>query len=303
MLAQDVCHTNELPSSLQHLFQNLFQRNIQTPAELLIALVYYLFLESGFAPATLPIELKSKIPSHWGYSFIAQIPDFSWNIVADQISEQFGQWNDLAVNSNTVTKSDQIYEFKLNLLKHSSDEMQLVIRKIFTGNALLCTFCTDKNREQASSIILPVAESINITAISGADFDIIRQNPQHYFTNIRELSGKIKQDLIAPLHNSVMYDSAYPHAALNGLPKEILWILFNYIRSDLKTLQNISMTCVYLRNMAITFLNEMKIGLKQRRPTPIVHDTSEPINRRRFPMFNVHPWHFLRFNYLPQYPI
>lgn len=304
MLIDDVYHANKLPSPLQNLLQKLFGRNVKS-AELLVAFVYYAFLESGCVPAAMPVEQKSKIPAHWGYSYATQIPEYSWSIVADQISEQFNQWEKSYGISDTsnASKSDQIFEFKLNLLKYSTDEMHLVIRKIFGGNALCATFCIDQ-QEKATSIVLPIAQFINENAINGVDFHTVRQNPQQYFTNICELTKNVKQILIMPLHNSAMYDIGVPHAALSGLPKEVLWTLFKYVRSDLKTLQNISRTCVYLRNMAISFLNEKNIQLKQRQPTAIVHDTSEPNVRRRFQRFDVDPWLFYRYNdFFPRFRI
>lgn len=281
-LLEDVLDINRLPLPLENLLYSLHQKDIHTPAELLLAVVYYIFLESGFVPAALPIELRSKIPMHWGYSFAAQIPDCSWAIVAKEISHEYLQ----SIQNKNPISPESVYEFKLNLLKYSDDEMQLVIRKIFAGTALCATFCLS-SQEQASSIVLFINEFICVSANEKPNFQTIASNPNVYFKNVRKLITDVKQTLIAPLRNVIMYDSVHPNAALHGMPKEILSTLFSYLRSDLQTLQKISQTCIYLRNMAISFLHESNIRLKNRRPTPIIYDPLDQVHHgSRYRVFN-----------------
>lgn len=311
MLVGDFTHTNRMPSSLKNLLRSLYERHIQAPAELLTAIVLYLFLESGFVPTVLPLDVKSKIRTHWGFSFVAQIPDSSWKIVADAVSQEYKRLNgensasetENQSTSSNATQSEQIYTFQLNLLNHSDDEMQLVIRKIFNESTLCVTFCWVQ-KQQSTSIILPVSKFINVSF--NCDFEQIQQNPQQYFRDIRELSNEIKQNLIAPIRNTVMYESAYPNAALNGMTKETLWLLFSYLRFDLKTIQSVSQTCVYLRNMAISYLNESNIQLKHHRPTPFIYDTTNEHSLSHYPVIhpgsqyrsiNFYPWIFLPINY------
>lgn len=291
---EDMSRINTLPVSLLNLLQNLFDRNVRRPAELLIAIVYYLFLETGHVPSELNDDQSSDIRTHWGFSFTAQIPNKCWHIVADQVVQQVNEFEN-EVNVSTISKREQIYTFKLKLLNHSDDETQLVIRKIFNGSALCVTFCLEQY-EQSTSVILPVNKYIILP--KNCDFDYIRQNPNQYFYEIQNLSDQIKQHLVAPLRNRIMYESAYPNAALNGLPREILWLLFRYFRSDLSTLQKISQTCVYLRNMTITFLNDTNIKLKHRRPTPITYNASDDFQpRSRLRIYNVYPWIFHPFDH------
>lgn len=280
MQFDEMCQINRLPLSFDLLLQYLYEKEIRQPDELLVSIVYYLFLESGFIPKTLPSEFKSKIVTHWGFSFVAQIPQYSWKIAADDILKQH-----LLRQRNVAAATEHVYEFELNLLNHSDEEMQLVIRKVFGGSALCVTFCLSQ-QSQASSIILPVNEFINLINTTEC-FENIQQNPQNYFRNVRELSEKVKQNLIAPLRNIVMYASAYPNAALHGMPQEILWNLFSYLRHDLQMLQKISQTCVYLRNITITFLNESKIQLKHRQPTPIIYDPLDRVHHgSQYRIFN-----------------
>lgn len=286
---EDFHRTKKIPASLLNLLNSLYCNNIRGSAELLIAIVYYLILETGYVPVDLPFDQCSDVRTHWGFSFIAQIPHKCWNILANQITQQYIQLSD---SKNDAT--DKIYTFKLKLLKHSDDEAQLVIRKIFNESTLCVTFFLEQH-EQSTSIILPVNEYIN--RIENIDFDYIRQHPQQFFQKTQNLSTQIKQNLVAPLRNRTMYESAYPNAALNGLPKDILWFLFRYFRFDLCTLQKISQTCVYLRNMSITFLDESNIRLKHRQPTPITYNASEFQPRSRFRIYNVYPWIFRPFDY------
>lgn len=283
MLLVEMCESNKLPLSLERLLRNLYQSDAKAPAELLTAVVYYLFLESGFVPAALSSELKSKIRVHWGYSYVAQIPDYSWKIAAEEIQQQYEQLQCRATASN-AGPTEQIYEFTLNLLQHSNDDMRLIIRKIFGGTTLCVTFCLSQ-QEQATSVILPVNEFINVN--EHTNIDHILQHPKDFIRNVEKLNETVKQNLISPSRNVAMYESAYPNAALHGMPKEILWTLFKYLRTDLATLQKVSQTCVYLRNMAISYLNESNIQLRHRRPTPIIYDTSTSVGHRsRYRTFN-----------------
>lgn len=268
---------------------------MKAPAELLIAVVYYLFLESGLVPITLPAEVKSQIRTHWGFSFVAQIPDYSWKIVADEIVQQHQR---LQQNEAVASvQMEQIYEFKLNLLQHSEEEMQLIIRKIFGGAALCITFYLSV--EQAMSVILPVNDFINTN--ENLKIDQIQKNPQNFLKNVRKLNELVKQNLIAPLRNTLMYESAYPNASLHGMPKEILWTLFGFLRSDLVTLQKVSQTCVYLRNMTISYLNESNVRLKHRRPTPIIYEPSDDNHRPRYRIPSGIPGLYLE-GYYPHVP-
>lgn len=279
MLLEDMYEKNRLPSSLERLLTTIYEDGMQAPSEMLTAIVYYLLLETGFVPTTLPMNLRTTIPTYSGYSFVAQIPRNTWRFVAEEIRQQF-------MRLHGEPASDQTYEFKVNLLKHSDNEIDLIVRKVFDGSALCITFCMSQS-SQATSIILPVNEYIN----SPINFNSLRDNSQ--LKNIQKLCENVKQNLVAPLRNEIMYDSAYPNAALHGLPKDILWKLFQYLRSDLTSLQKTSQTCVYLRNMTISFLTESNIKLKQHRPTPIIYDLSNQLHSSsRYRSFNFYPWIF-----------
>lgn len=300
-LFDDTSHTKKLPPSLERLLRRLHQNEIQTPSEFLIAVICYLLLESGLVPASISAELSEKVQTHWGFSFVAGIPKNSWITVADQIIEKYTEsCGKSATNFNAAVQMadpEYIYTFKLKLLDHSDDELQLIVRKIFGGRTLCAMLCSE-HHEQSASIIVPVNEFVNESITVVQNFDHIRNDAEKFFLKRQTLCTQIKQQLIEPIRNVIMYESAYPNAALNGLPKEILWLLFRYFRSDLETLQKISHTCVYLRNTTITFLHESHIQLKQRRPTPITYDASDPIQpRSRHRIYNVYPWMFDPFNY------
>lgn len=299
-LLSDTSQTKKLPPSLECLLHSLHQSGVKTPAEFLIATVCYLLLESGLVPTRISAELSSKVRTHWGYSFVAGIPKHSWNDVATQIIQKYKELQSHDATKSTASSQmvtpEDIYTFSFNLLNHSNDELELIIRKIFRGTTLCVILCSE-HHEQSTSIILPVNDFVN-NAAEGASFDQIRNNPEHFFPKTKALSTQIKQQLIEPIRNVIMYESAYPNAALHGLPKEILWSLFRYLRHDLDTLQKVSHTCVYLRNMALTFLSESNIQLKHHRPTPITYDATnhiQPRSRRR--IYNIYPWMFDPFNY------
>lgn len=294
-LFSDTCHTKRLPPSLVCLLHSLNQSEVKTPADFLIAMICYLLLESGLVPTSISAELSSKVQTHWGFSFAAGIPKHSWNEVAAQIIQKCKELQNNDATKATVAPDD-IFTFTFELLNHSDDELQLIIRKIFRGTTLCVMLCSE-HHEQSASIILPVNDFVN-SAVEVASFDEIQNDPEQFFPKTEALNAQIKQQLVEPIRNVIMYESAYPNAALHGLPKEILCSLFRYLRYDLETLQQVSHTCVYLRNMALTFLSESNIRLKHRRPTPITYDASnhiQPRSRRR--IYNIYPWMFDPFNY------
>lgn len=299
-LLSDTSRTNKLPPSLECLLRRLYENQIKTSAEVLIAAIWYSFLECGLVPTSISAELSGEVRTHSGFSFVAGIPKNSWQTVADQIIHKFmesrAQKQDATTSTAPQTDAQKdIYTFKLALLNHSDEELQLIIRKIFGGSTLCVMFCSE-HHEHSASVVVPVNGFVDSTKVG--DFELIRHDPQRLFLNTQALSAQIKEQLIEPIRNVIMYDGAYAHAALNGLPKEILWSLLQYFRKDLQTLQKMSHTCVYLRNMTLSFLHESKIQLKQRRPTPITYDVSnhiQPRSRRRF--YNVYPWLFHPFNY------
>lgn len=288
----DTEHTKKLPPSLECLLHHLYQNEIKTRAEYLIAIICYLLLESGLVPASISSELCSKVRTHWGFSFVAGIPKNGWKSVADEITQKYMELH----RDGASPMTDHIYTLKFKLLNHSDEELQLIVRKVFGGSSLCVTLCAE-HHQQSASIMVPVNDFVN-DITEAQHFDQIRHEPMHFILKSRILSTQTKEQLIGPVRNVIMYDSAYPNAALNGLPKEILWSLFQYLRYDLETLQKISHSCVYLRNLALTFLAESKIQLKHRRPTPITYDDNnqiQPRSRRRF--YNVYPWMFDPFNY------
>lgn len=288
-LLSDIRYTKKLPPSLENLLQSLHQNEIKSSAEYLLSIICYLLIESGLVPTSISAEVSSKVRTHWGFSFVAGIPKNCWKNIADQIVQKSTELNSSIAPQMVVPVN--IYTYKFKLLNHSDDELQLIFRKVFGGSTLCVMLCSE-HHGQSASVVLPVDDFVNNIA-EVKSFDQIQNDPEHFFPKLQTLSTQIKQQLIEPIRNVIMYDSAYPNAALNGLPKEILWSLFRYFRHDLKTLQKISNTCVYLRNMALIYLSESNIQLKHRRPTPITYDSNDQIQpRSRRRIYNVYPWMF-----------
>lgn len=284
-LIGDVTKTNRLPSAFVQLLRKLCCQHTIESTEILIALVYYLFLEMGFGPQTLSSAIKANIRTHWGYSFVAQIPEYSVDLVAEQInqrSQRNEQTNQMPSTSKMDIKQhpDQHHHFNLNLINLSDHELQLIVRKL--SNGIVCiTFCLDQGLE-TKSIVLTVSEYILFNS-DNCNIEHIQQNPGKYFTNVQHLSSLVKEELIIPIRNILMDRNSFPNGALNGLPKETLWSLFKLLKNDLNTLQRISQSCVYLRYMVTEFMDEFNIRIRARRPTRIVHDNDHRLNRyRRF---------------------
>lgn len=285
-LIGDVTKTNQLPSSFVQLLRKLCCDHTIEPTEILIGLVYYLFLEMGFGPQILSSTIKANIRTHWGYSFVAQIPEHSVDLVAEQIIQQSKQnqptdpMPSTSKNNMDTNQHPDQHHFNLNLINLSDHELQLIVRKL--SNGIICiTFCFDQGLE-TKSIVLPVSEYIAFNS-DNCNIEHIQQNPGKYFINTQHLSSLIKKELIIPIRNILMDRNSFPNAALNGLPKESLWSLFKLLKNDLNTLQRISQSCVYLRYMVTEFMEEFNIRIRTRRPTRIVHDNDHRLNRyRRF---------------------
>lgn len=279
LLVQDICRVNRLPSSFKQLLHTLFHRcKGISSADILVALIYYLSFESGFVPNTFPPD--ESVATYWGYKFVAQIPAISAALAATQIHEQYSQFGQLSSTSSTPPRqSEQIYKFSVKLLSFADEEVQLIIRKVFNGDAVCVTFCSVGEEQQAKSVCLLVNEFLEPANI--LQFDQIQENPQHFFRNIDKLIELIVVNVIAPIRTQLMANNRNPNAALIGLPKEILWVLLRHFRNDLKSLQALSQTCSYLRQAAIAYLEENAIRLRNRRPTPIIRDPHfRPFNFR-----------------------
>lgn len=279
MLIENIPQNNRLPASLKQLLQALFGLNKNVlPVDVLVAMIYYLSFENGFVPNTFPIESSSAIATYWGYSFVAQIPKISSKLAAKQIFEQSN------LHTEDAHKFEGTYTFIVKLLDFSDREVQLIIRKVFNGEALCVTFCIDKE-QQAESTCLRVADYISIKEM---DFDEISNNPIGIFHNINLLVEKMKCGLITPIRNQLMFNNEpnHPYAALIGMPKDMLWLLFSFLRNDLKTMHTLSQTCTYLREVAIAYLDEKNVRLHNRRSTPIIRDPHyRPYNLLRWPRY------------------
>lgn len=221
----------------------------------------------GFVPATLSVETHASLPTHWAYRFAAHVPFYASDSIAIDIIQQ-------RIEIEAGTRA--FNEFHIVLANLVANNTKLIVQKIFNASSLLISLCSDPITT-TRSVVLDANEFVMLNAMN----DIELQNVDRFVE-------KIKYELIEPVRNALLQSEGYPNAALNGLTKDTLWPIFECFRHDLSTLQSLSHTCVFLRNMTITYVNESNIRLKQRCPTPFVQDTSTYRRPRvyawRFPM-------------------
>lgn len=269
MLLEDTHKCNRMPASCVKLLQNLLINTNAT--EILIGLVHYIFLESGFVPNDVQMNIHD-LPIYWGYSYVAQIPDRYSICTASSISNQQKEYlNNSQLDSNRspthTSQHEPVYKFALKLLNFAEPyNLPLVIRKIFSGDTLCITFCY---KNQTQSICLHVTDYIrNDMEINVEDLCL---NPNAYLIQVDNLVFKIKHNVIASIRNLIMLDGGYRFASLVGLPKEIFWLLLK--RLDLISQQNLSQTCRTLRNGVIQYLRENNLAVTtERKSTPIIRE-------------------------------
>lgn len=278
-LLADFPTTARLPQPCVNLLANL---SIESDAaDILAALALYIFHECGFVLFDSHIDdAATRIPTYWGYTNVTRISENYSLGAAACIRQQQSEQSSPRTNQRSYT----IY---LKLLNFSEERLVLIIREIVNGDALCVSFCF---RDQSESICLPVNEFVRFVIDDGVNAiqRMQQRSPTECFKNIEILVNKIKSKIITPIRNAVMLSAGLHFPNLNGLPKEILWHLMK--RLEVKSLQNLSHTCTYMRNEVRIYLNENHINLaSNRRPTPIIRLLNHP--RSNYPMSD-----WFRFN-------
>lgn len=262
-LLADFATTAQLPQPCINLLANLSVHS--DAADILAALILYIFHEFGFVLFDSHVnDAATQIPTYWGYTNVTQIPEnYSYEAAACIRQQQ----------PSSLT-NDHTYTIYMKLLNFSEERLVLIIRKIVNGDALCVSFCF---RNRSESICQPVSEFVRMSIDDGVNaIQQIQQCPTECFKNIEILVNKIKSKIITPIRNAVMVSAGLRFPSLIGMPKEILWHLMR--RLDVKSLQNLSHTCTYMRNEVRIYLNENHINLaSNRRPTPIIRQINRPV--------------------------
>lgn len=243
-LLADCVTSNRLPRPCVDMLAHL--PNDTNGTSIIVALVLYIFHECGFVLFESPSgDSTSPIPTYWGYTNVTQIPEMYSTAAVACIKQQ--------------SQSETIY---LKLLNFSDERLLLVIRRIGNDDVVCVSFCF---RDQNRSVCLPINEFIQ------SEFQLTKivETPNECLKNIDKLVNKIKSTIITPIRNAVMHEAGLHFLNLDGLPKEILWRILK--RLDIKSLQQLSHTCAYMRNEVRSYLHENHINVTStRRSTPIV---------------------------------
>lgn len=206
----------------------------------------YVCLESGLVPCGVR-EDSTDIPTSWCYEFVAQIPNRFTSAMTSTMAQQRLD----SIGSSTV---------QLKLLNFSDECLSLVFRRLTNGDAVCISFCFG---DQSRSVCFNVKEFVAFDGCTNDDFyaKIMR--------NAAQLANRTKSLLIQPIRNAVMQSRGLRFPNLNGLPRDVLHLLFKYL--SLATLQNLSKTCALMRNEVVRYVDDsVRIVLTERRSTPIV---------------------------------
>lgn len=281
-LLADFCTTARLPQPCVNLLEKLSVHS--DAADILVALILYIFHEYGFVLFdSHNNDVATAIPTYWGYTNVTQIPEiYSVGAAASILQQQQQQQQK---EESSISTNENSYTIYLKLLNFSEERLVLIIRKIVNGDALCVSFCF---RDQSESVCLAVTEFVHIDGEATA-IEEIHRSLTDCLKNIANLVNKIKSKIITPIRNAVMLSAGLRFPSLIGLPKEILWHLMK--RLDLKSVQNLSHTCTYMRNETRCYLNENHINVtSNRRSTPIIRQPSN----YAYPRSNLFRFH--RFN-------
>lgn len=286
---------NNIPTSVRESL-----RAFQTPQrrfEMLIVLLYDLCLEMGFVPAGTDEVLLTETartaitatassppslhPTCWSYSYVGSImssfvtapakliENQQQQLKHQQHERQIGAGSIGTTMLNATAAYNQTYKFTLKLLNFSERQYLLLARNVFNGDAVCITLYGDDYTGQ--SVVLPISRYIHTdgndpTMISALD-DIVWLST---FTNMKELSDKVKSSIILPIRNKILSEEGHRYAGLDGLPQEISWLLFDCCH--VKDLQNLSRVCMKLRVEVIDYIQMRgrKIFPIERRHVPRV---------------------------------
>lgn len=242
----------------------------QRPSDLLVALVYGICLEMGFVPADkINASDGTKHPTirtFWGYSYVDSIVSTFAAVPANLIEIQQQMWPQ--ETGQSPHSNGRTYKFTLQLLNFSERLCRLVARNIFNSDAICITFSNGNGTGQ--SVVLPVKRYVRFDGAVERPMAINQLNdPANTLTNIKELAHKIKSSIIIPIRNGVMNEGGYLFGGLDGMPRDVLWLLFE--RFDLQSLQNISRVCLRLRSEVVAFIEATGRQIR-------------PIERRRIQM-------------------
>lgn len=196
----------------------------QTKSDLLAALLYIVALESGFVPIAYTAD--SELSLRW---------DSFFNI---QILEALGKH----LPSDYRNEDISSYQVHLKLLLFPSSRCMLLARE--TNDSLCITL--NWNSRFGKSVYLPVSRYI------------LRSNlkePSKCFQNTRELAYKLKEQLFDPIRN-VIFEDAECKCNFLRIPLKVFWKLFSYL--DAKSLQNLSLTCSFLRLEVMGYTEKSK---------------------------------------------
>lgn len=251
--------------------------------EILVGLVYYVCMEMGFVSAgDDEIELSRRITlpppamhaTRWSYSYVNSIVTTYAAAPATLIEKQQIQQNQPPLDKSQSTKRikvsvdehNQTYTFTLKLLNFSDRHCLLLVRNVFSGNAMCVTICGDNCAGQ--SVMLPLSHYVRATH-NNEDPKANDHTLLNDLVNMNEFAHKLKS-IIVPVRNDIMNAEGQRFAALDGLPEDVLWLLLGWL--DVKALHNLSCSCIRMRASVIDYIREMgrSIVLPEIAHTPMV---------------------------------
>jgi len=192
------------------------------------ALVYSCALETGFIGDWCSSEMLDAYAVNINYSFDRRL-----------ILE-------CATIAPSSSSAQETAHLALKLKLTHVPEIQITVHMLDSGDyCLLTAHLTDNSRMMSTSCLtLPVSRYVISKRLDHA-------NLPSCFRNLRELSIKLKNQLLLPLRNDILCDKQNP--SLAGQPDDYILMLLKYLRNS-KDVIALSSVCRRFRSLCIPYL-------------------------------------------------
>ncbi|KAG5677902.1 hypothetical protein PVAND_007618 [Polypedilum vanderplanki] len=229
IITLDLATYHEIPRQLHHIITCI---NKSSKFDVFNMFVMYAMYEIGFIGDWIEQHLLSHLSLNWCYSFDQRVFEFC------TLPQQLKERND--------------YQLKLTFKFALDPERQVVLYSHLSGDLVLLTVYEQESHNNlqlglnSKSLTVPISRYI--------PFNRLSQNIPNSFRNLKELSIKLKDNLLLSLRNDIYNDnqsSAMPY--INGLPSWIVIKIFKYLKK--KDVYNLKCSCRKMNDVYKAFIH------------------------------------------------
>jgi len=216
----------KLPKYVENIFNVFLEQDQRNEAEILLALIYCISLESGFAVEDCQDRnINKSVPSpiFYGSTFNKKLTE----IYSHKFPHTFKD-----------EKNQNFFKFNLTLINYSKKKCILIA--IRTGEYLITTLTN--NDEAGYSWCLSIPRYVLSRRFTS-------KNMPSQFRNLPELSMLMKEHIFGPVRNCILAGTNNLFPGLTGLPVELSNLIL--VNLNLREVQNLSKTCWKLRCICV----------------------------------------------------